>query len=456
MITRLLLFSLLIFISCHQNDGSQLTSSNQRMEDLIQPLVNTNNYSGTIAVSNRNELLYTGSYGLMNHEYQLENHNETRFFIASASMMFTSVAIMKLVDQGLVQLNDPLSKFFPGYSKGDKITIHQMLAQRSGIPRIGNDDDVNYDLITKISHTSDELLAYIWEKDLLFEPGDQYAHERSDYIFLAGIIEQVAGVPFGEYLKEEIFIPLGMEHTGHYNDQSEIITDLSKGYAPDGLYGIASAPFLDWSSKTGHASIYSTAEDFVKWGRAALNRDLLSDESWGLIFKDHGDGVGYGWFISPHDGHERYQMNGRSPGYSSYFAIYPEEDLIVSMLSNIYVSLPRITGPLIASIYFDEAYEPIDIVNEQLSEEQVEEVLGFYQFGEDFYAPNGSDSIYLENGGLYGNWGGLIPVKEGDEVYRKFIYRTFWSDIEFIVKEPGDEVQMIFDGYLGVKRNQEE
>ena len=423
----------------------------EKMNRLINPLVNTNNYSGSIAVGTSQEILFEQSYGFMNQSYQLKNHKDSKFFLASASMMFTSVAIMKLVDEGMIKLNDPLSKFFPEYSHGEKITIHHMLAQRSGIPRIGRNGQVMYNEITSIPHTTDQLLNYIWEDELVFTPGEKYMHERTDYIFLASIIEKVSGMSYGDYLAKEVFLPLGMTKSGHYKSQSEIIKDLCQGYAPKGLYDLEKAPFLNWTSKTGHASIYSTAGDLIRWGQAVLNNELISESSWDFILKDHGGHVGYGWFISPHDGYDRIQMNGRSPGFSSYIAVYPDEDLIVTMLSNVYVSLPRVIGPEIALMFLGEKWESLNLSDLEMTESQAEDIIGDYQFGPEFYNPNGKVRIWLQDGGIHGDWGGLIPIDEGSGRFRKFIYRTFWSDIEFLEDSNGKVVQMKFDEYKGKK-----
>jgi len=75
------------------------------------------------------------------------------------------------------------------------------------------------------------------------------------------------------------------------------------------------APKIHWSVKTGHTSIYSTVEDLQKFADAVLNKELLSQESWNAILTNHGDSVGYGWFLNPQKDHKRYQINGRSPGF---------------------------------------------------------------------------------------------------------------------------------------------
>ncbi len=422
-----------------------------QIDELVQPYVTTNNYSGTLLVYKNGKILMSKAYGKMNRSYDLDNQLDSRFFLASVSMIFTSAAIMKLADEGKIQLEDPLSKYLPDYKHGNRITIHDMLAQRSGIPRPGHSGNIEYNEITRFSHSAEDLIDYFKDYDLLFEPGTQYKHERSDYIMLARIIEKVSGQSFGAFLREQIFIPLGMSHTAHVDSEVAIIQNVSKGYAIKGVFGFQNAPFLDWSSKTGHASIYSTSEDLLKFAQAILDNELLSRESWSQTLSNHGDNVGYGWFIRPQFNQTCYQMNGRSPGYSSYFGIYPESDLVVVMLSNMYVSLPRTIGEQIAGIALEKDIDPLRLINQKLNEPDVSELLGTYQFGPDFYNPNGKASFNLIKGELIGDWGGLIPVDDGSRKFRKFIYRTFWSDIEFLENEKGEVTSMRFDEYIGVK-----
>ncbi len=167
-----------------------------------------------------------------------------------------------------------------------------------------------------------------------------------------------------------------------------------------------------WSSKTGHASIYSTTGDLHKFAVAIQERKLLSEGAWNKIFTDYGSHWGYGWSVSPQDGYKRHQINGRSPGFSSYFGIYPNENLIVIMLSNIYISLPYFVGPSIAAIAMGENYEQLNLSTDPMATQFANEVIGSYRF-EDFYRPGGAVKISFKDGILYSDGNALIPVKEG-------------------------------------------
>ena len=423
----------------------------KQVDDLVGPYEATNNFSGTILISRSDSILVNRSYGKMHHSYNLEHKPESKFFLASVSMIFTSAAIMKLYEDGMLNLDDTLDQYFPWYKHGSKITIHQMLAQRSGIPRIGAENNVDYDSVTKFTHTPETLIAYFKDYVLLFEPGTKYSHGRSEYILLAHLIEQLSGKPFGKFLKHEIFDPLDMHDTGHYSGEKEIIKDLSWGYAPKGFFDVESAYQIDWSSKTGHASIYSTVSDLQKFAQAIMDHRLLKPESWKIILTDYGSNVGYGWFIRDHLERKRVQMNGRSPGFSSYLAIYPDEELTVAVLSNTYISSPAEIGMSLAAMVLNEPYKKLKLSRDTIDPEIATKLVGKYRFGENFYVPNYTLAVVEKDGRLSCEWGPFVPIDDAKGKNLNYIIRVYWSSIEFVENTDGFIKEMLFDGHQGQK-----
>ena len=423
----------------------------KKINSIIKPYVETNNFSGSVLVAQNEKILYSKSYGLMNRTYNLPNTPQTKFYLASVSMIFTSAAIMKLVEEKKLSLDDLVSKYLPDYKQGPHLTIHHLLSQRSGIPAIGDNKKVDYDSITKFSHSCEELISYIEEDDLLFEPNSKYNHGRSDYIILAYIIENLTGKPFGTYLKETIFEPLLMTNTGHSYVEEEIVRDLAVGYSAVGHYDVENAYVINWTSKTGHGSIYSTAEDLNKFANAILTNRLLTKDSWQKMFTDYGNNVGYAWFIRDQFDKRRIQMNGRSPGFSSYFGIFPEDKLTVIVLSNNYISLPPDIGKQLAALLFKKPFTIPKFSATKLTAEQAAPFIGKYKFDDNFYIENFEMEVSFEAGNLSSSWGALIPIEDEKHSYTKFILRSYWSDIEFITNNTGDAELMMYDGFKGVK-----
>jgi CubicO group peptidase (beta-lactamase class C family) len=444
----IIICSLLSIYPAHSQKAKNMAS---RVDSMINPFVLTNNYSGTVLISQNGNVLLSKGYGKMSREYNLNNTTATKFMLASVSMIFTSAAIMKLNEEGKLSLSDSVSKYFPDYKHGNRLTVHDLLAQRSGIPVIGTGGNVTYDSMTKFEHSLEKLYSYFKEYDLLFTPGAQYNHGRSDYILLAYLIEKVSGKRFGQYLKEVIFTPLGMTNSGHYSSEKEMVQNLAKGYAPKDLYDVESAYQVDWSSRTGHASIYSTSADLQKFIGAALNGTFLKKDSWNKIFTDYGDNVGYGWFITKHLNRDRFQMNGLSPGFSSFVGFYPKERLIIIVLSNTYVALPPDLGKRLAALVLNEPFDRLNLTNKKVPADFAQGLTGIYKFDKNFYRPNYELAVNYENGHIISEWGGMIPIDKGDKNFKEYILRRYWSSVAFIENDKGEITEMRFDHHKGIK-----
>ncbi len=412
-------------------------------------------YSGSVFVQQKGKVIFSKSYGLQDREKKLKNTPQSKFFLASVSAMFTATGIMKLVDDGKLSLDDQLSKFVPGIKNGDKLTVHHLLTERSGIPRIGSQGKVNYSKLTESPQTIDDLIGHLKDLEPQFEPGTKYQHTRSSYILLARIIEVVSGKSFGEYLKKDVFMPLGMENSGHFAYETKFgdVRNLARGYVQAGVTDLDLGQQIHWSSKTGHASIYSTAEDLNKFANAALKKEFLKAGSWErMLSPHHDDDVGYGFFTSPQGNHKRFYMSGGSPGFSTFFAVYPDDDLVVIMLSNIQIHVPYFTVPTLASIVFGEPYKKLNLVTPpNVDKNLAQKLSGQFKFGTDFYRPNGTVNITAQGERLFADGGPLIPIVEGNGRITKFIHRRYWSTLEFVPDGNGEFVTLKFDNFIGKK-----
>jgi CubicO group peptidase (beta-lactamase class C family) len=438
---------IILFLFCMHTAGY---SQQKQIDAEFQTYAQTNNFSGNVLIKKGDQTIFSRSYGFMNAVYHLKNTRETKFYLASVSMIFTSAAVMKLAEENKLSLNDPLSKLLPDYKYGDKITLHHLMSQRSGIKNVGA-DAARYDSISKFTHSIQQLFPYFIHDSLNFAPNTDYAHARSDYILLAYVIEKVSGMSFGDYLKKNLFDPLQMNNTGHSQGERYIVKNAAVGYSPAGEFDIENATQIDWTSKTGHGSIYSTVDDLMKFADAIMNNRLLTRSSWEKIFTDYGNNVGYGWFIRDHAGKKRYQMNGRSPGFSSYFAIYPDEKLIVIVLSNINITIPSVLGTQSALIVFNQPYTPTNFERRIPDASFLQKATGTYRFPNKFYRPDFEMHVSLKNGMLLTDWGVLSPFSTNKQQSNKFTLRNYWSDVEFLLNEKGEIDTMMLDGYKGVR-----
>ena len=264
---------------------------------------------------------------------------------------------------------------------------------------------------------------------------------------LAYIVELASGRKFDAFLKDNIFSPLEMHDSGHDSGDGSQLEQSAKGYAPVGLTDIEPAPSVNWTTKTGSGSLYSTVQDMYKWDRGLHEGKLLKQSSLDKLFKNHLAGSGYGWFTVPHLNRERVYINGRSPGFSSYHVRYLEDKLTIIILNNMYNSLPTPMGKDIAAIFFDEPYQVPQFSAAKSRREVINAIVGTYQFGPDFYRPNGATKIFAKDGNLYTSEGGLLATP--DEM--TFIYRRYWSTLTFVRGENGKVTHVIFDSFKGNK-----
>ena len=417
------LFALLILMS----SGSGLTSAQTRTSKLpsieakvdayVKPFLEIKGFSGSILIASKGQVLLRKSYGMANYELDAPNTPQTKFHIASISKTFTAAAIMILEERGLLSVGDPLSKYIPDYPGGDKITIHHLLIHTSGIPNVNN--FLDYNAKAKFSQTLTSIIEMFKNKPLRAQPGERYEYSNSNYNLLAFIIEKVSGKSYGEFMKENIFDPLGMNATGHDGYAGKILKNRASGYAPIGADGLENAPYLDWTIKTGNGSLYSTVEDLYKWDRALYTEKILKKNILDKIFKPHVDNsVGYGWFVGKRLNRNVVRMSGRSPGFQGEIHRYVDDDVCVIVLSNNYSGAASFIINDLAAIVFAEPYETLAInAKVKIDPKVMDSYLGRYQGGSDFFAPGATITVEKQDGHLVLRWsmGGiswLAPVTE--------------------------------------------
>lgn len=434
------LFSFTLFSVLGQ-DGIILQG---KIDSYIQPYVLTKNFNGTILLAREGKILYLKSFGYANEDFDILNTNNTVYHIASVSKNFTSAAILLLEQKGLLSTSDLLSKFIPDFTRAEEITIHHLLTHTSGIPNIN--DLPEYESASHTQQTPESLLPLFKQKPLNFNPGEKYQYSNSNYNVLAYIIEKVSGKSFGEFLSDEIFKPAKMNSTGHHQNANAIIKNNAIGYQSDGQFGLEKAVYLDWSSKPGNGSLYTTAEDLLKWDQVLSSGNILSNASLDKMYKNHTSNVGYGCFVKEHLNRKRFYINGRSPGFSSYFARYPEEKVCIVVLANNYIPVATTIGMDLAAILFSEKYEIPKITASKIDSQIANILVGTYQFDATFYRPNFLMKVSKNDSGLITDWGELIP--QGDY---SFIGRVFWSDVSFERNGNGGILNIVYDGFKGKK-----
>src|SRR5579862_2196417 len=394
----------------------------------LQPYVRSGNFSGSVLVEKHGEIVFEKSYGFADREQGTKNSTATRFHIASMSMQFTAAAVLRLVDKGSLKLDDHASDFASKIRGSEKITIRDLLTERSGLP------DINllpgYDDLLQYHQTPATLVARIEGQPLLFEPGSKYLHEEhSAYNLLALIVEKKTGLPFAAAVERLVFRPMGLASTG-VDDDTAGARHTARGYEPEGTLGLKPAAAIRWSAKAGNASVYTTARDEGRWVRLLFSGHALSAASREAML-DPSTKIGYGWFKRENKrfAETAYSMNGRAPGFASFVLYLPRTQTTVVVLSNIYSSSTTTIGNDVAAISLDLPFERFSFRDPRPDPAELRSCVGTFQFGADFYQPNAEVALIASGRELSLRWPSgeispLIPLGPDH-----FMDRAYWEDV---------------------------
>lgn len=402
----------------------------QRVDRYLQPYLDLATFSGAILLARHGSIVLERAYGMANYELAVPNRVGTRFHIASVSKTFTAAAVLQLVERGQISLRDPIAKFIPDYPRGTEITVHHLLAHASGIP------DVNglpgYDTIAKLPHTTASLVALFRDQPLDFVPGSRYSYSNSNYNLLAYIIEHVSRMGYGAFLAQNIFRPAGLTSTAHDSSAATLVQGRASGYVPVGATGLANAPYIDWTTKTGNGSLYSTVEDLFRWDRALHGGKVLQEQSVALMFTPQLGGVGYGWIVGRRLNRRVYRMSGRSPGFSSEMQHYPDDDLVVVVLSNNYAATATAVATDLAAMVLGEPVVPLAVRSPvALRPGTLDRYTGRYVGGDDFLIPRATVTVDNRDGALVMSWSSGAVVELIPQSDSTFLDRRFWSLVRF-------------------------
>ncbi|MFE5583872.1 serine hydrolase domain-containing protein [Kitasatospora sp. NPDC056531] len=257
--------------------------------------------------------------------------------IGSETKTFTATAVLRLVDQGKVELDDPISTYVDGVPGGDGITVRQLGDMRSGLFPYSSDPDFVNALISDPNRvfTPDELLAYGYKHPAVFPPGTRFQYSNSNYILLGKLIEKVGGQPAGDFLKDQVFTPASLGRTSFPVDGS-MPDPHARGYTnqtPNG--GIQDATDLNPSWAWTAGAVISTLADLESWAKTMATGALLNPATQAERLKTlpTGDpGVTYGFGLFDNNGWIGH--NGSMPGFESVAVYLPDARSTLVMLLN--------------------------------------------------------------------------------------------------------------------------
>ena len=306
-------------------------------DSLFQINVDSSYIAGaSVIVFQKGQKLLDKSYGFASMELSVPMPDQASFEIGSVTKQFTAAAILKLVDEGKLSLDDDFTEYLDFDTKGRFISINNLLNHTSGIPSYTEIPE--FGDLSVHQYDRDTLVRLVEQNDFLFEPGEALIYNNSAYFFLGLIIEKITGKSYSEYLDEQFFEPLGLVNT-HYCSTSEVKKNKADGYNYS-KSGLTQKEYIDHTWPYSAGSICSTAEDLLAWMRALYDGKILSEQLYKILITPDqlidGTEIRYakGLVNFTNFGNKQIGHGGGIPGFLSETRYFPDDDLYIICLVN--------------------------------------------------------------------------------------------------------------------------
>jgi D-alanyl-D-alanine carboxypeptidase len=317
----------------------QMTAMADHVDEFVTAQMQKRHIPGlSLAVIKDGKVVKMRGYGLASVELGVPATEDSVYQIASMTKSFTATAIMMLVEEGKVGLDDKITQYLGGLpATWSEITIRHLLTHTSGV--VGEPLPWSLDTVGKF-YPRDEYLKIILSAPLQFPPGTRYAYGNSDYYLLAVIIEKVSGKPYADFLSERIFKPLGMTST-RANDPWEVVRNRVNAYGWD--HNLLVVPLLIHPSQTtGSGNLLSTVADLAKFEAALARGSLLTKSSleqmWTPAKLSNGEetGNGLGWTVFNFRGRRIVGHGGNTIGFASQLSRFVDDGTTIILLCNMF------------------------------------------------------------------------------------------------------------------------
>jgi CubicO group peptidase (beta-lactamase class C family) len=321
---------------------------------IVQKMMKEQKIAGlALAVIKNGKAVVNKGYGLANVELNVAVTEKTVIRLGSVSKQFFATAILKLMEEGKLSIEDHVHKFFPDAPETWRpIQLKHLLSHTSGLKREGpayNNSVIQPDLV---------IIKSAYSLPLDFKTGEKYQYCNLAYFMLAEIITQVSGMPWQDYIRERLFIPAGMKNSG-MTDFYLIIPDRASGYMhkkdvlvnADAMYAVRpSGGFL------------STSTDMILWDKVLREKNIiLKKENWELLWqpfiKTSDDATskeyyGFGWAINELNGRKVVQHGGSNIGFRSYYTRFVNDGLSIIIMTNTDEANPGAIVRALSEYYF--------------------------------------------------------------------------------------------------------
>ena len=343
------------FLSCVMVAGGSVAAELAEQRKVSEPLAGVveqlgayvktqaaeDRFSGTVLLSYKGETIYDVAFGLASKRFNVPNVIETKLNLGSMNKMFTSVAILQLMEQGKIRLDDRLGKYLDESwlprNISDKIQIRHLLTHASGLGSYFND---RFWQSSKLAFKAlDDYKPLIAGETLQFEPGTDYRYSNTGMFLLGVVIEQVSGQDYFSYIRDHIYAPAGMENSDCY-EMNQPVENLAIGYSPnaENETGWENNLYLHVVKGGPAGGCFSTVEDLNRFAIALTGFKLLSAENTVLLYTPksefHDEPYGYGFRLDGKTDNRIIGHGGGFPGISANLDIFIDAGFVAAVLSN--------------------------------------------------------------------------------------------------------------------------
>ncbi len=362
------LATIFVTTNCSSNKTSSQDSSTiftndtcKKIDKYLSQIEKEKNFSGGLLIIKNGEKIFSKGYGLADKQNKIPFTPSTLASMGSITKAFTATAIMKLVEQGKLSVNDPLKKFFPQVP-ADKanINIHQLLTHSSGFHEFLQNDGGDYEKIE-----TEDFLKRAFTEPLAFKPGEKAVYTNVGMSVLGIIIEQVSGMNYESFLKKNLLEPIGIAGIGYHSPVSKTDT-VAHGYQNGKDWGtipkhIATAGSEPYWNLKANGGLEASLDDMFLWANALTNNTILKKETIEKMFNPHiteegtsgNYSFGYGCNISKSKRNTKVIDNGGSNGiYFARLIRLPEEGLVFYMVTNESSVNTNMVLPNVTQLYF--------------------------------------------------------------------------------------------------------
>ena len=341
--------------------GVHAQSASDAVADYVKTEMQKQHIPGlSLLVVKEGKIVRAEGFGLSNVELQVPVKPETVFQSGSVGKQFTATAVMMLVEEGKIGLDDPLTKYFKDAPSSWKdVTVRELLSHTAGF----GDYPKNFDF--RKDWTEDEELKLVESMPFVFPPGTKWEYSNLGYVTLGILIHRVTGEFYGDFLQQRIFHPLGMDTT-RIISEADIVPNRAAGYRL--MKGELKnqkwvAPLVN---TTADGSLYFSILDLAKWDAALYTEQLLKRSSLDLMWtpaklksgavnggRPNSGHYGFGWFIDDRNGHRCIHHNGSWQGFETAIDRYVDDQLTVVALTNLADAEPGKITQHVAEMYLE-------------------------------------------------------------------------------------------------------